>query len=111
MPDCIDFETQHFGGHVAETMPHRSLAAITMEWVRSLVPATFAGEFSALTYVMNSTDCDRMGKPLTDSIFESTSKKQHAVGLGLVKGPDPRSYNAHSALINEMARSAMGMDG
>ncbi|CAG8949196.1 hypothetical protein HYFRA_00004819 [Hymenoscyphus fraxineus] len=57
--------------------------------------------------------CDfcRMGKPLTDSIFESTSKKQHAVGLNLVKGPDPRSYNAHSALINEMARSAMGMDG
>lgn len=51
-----------------------------------------------------------MGKPLTDSIFEGTKKNQHAIGLTLVKGPDPRSYNFAQAGINEAARAALGMD-
>ena len=51
-----------------------------------------------------------MGKPVTAKIYGKCSESQHAQGLGLPRGLDPRSYNGESAAINEMVNGLLGTE-
>jgi hypothetical protein len=54
-------------------------------------------------------DC-RMGKPLTEKIYNNRLRSAHGKGLDLQRGPDPRSFNGQTAGINAIARGLLGMD-
>ncbi|KAH8586022.1 hypothetical protein B0O99DRAFT_695870 [Bisporella sp. PMI_857] len=56
--------------------------------------------------------CDfcKMGKPLTEKIYNNRLKSVHGKGLDLPRGPDPRSFNSRTAETNAMARDLLGMD-
>ena len=54
-------------------------------------------------------DC-RMGKQLTEKIYNNRLQSAHGKGLDLPRGPDPRSFNGQTAGINMIARDLLGMD-
>ncbi|WIA12928.1 hypothetical protein OEZ85_006544 [Tetradesmus obliquus] len=49
-----------------------------------------------------------MGKPVPDNILRQNP--QACRGLALSCGPDPRSFNAAQAQVNEMMRGLLGLD-